>query len=111
MEPSNLRRVFGFAVILAASLPVAAGAHFVLVIPTSTIVQDQRGDPQKLGPCGGTSADAGTPTGAVTPVKGGMPLHVKVMETVYHPGHYRVALAVNSVDELPANPQAVTQDS
>ena len=111
MEPINLRRTLGLAVILAASLPAATGAHFVLMMPTSTLVQDQRGDPQKLGPCGGTSADAGTPTGTVTPVKGGTLLHVKVMETIYHPGHYRVALAVNSVDELPADPQAVTQDS
>ena len=28
-------------------------------------------------------------------------LHIKLLETIYHPGHYRVALAVNSVDELP----------
>ena len=32
-------------------------------------------------------------------------LHVKVLETVYHPGHYRVSLAVNSLNELPADPE------
>ena len=32
---------------------------------------------------------------------GGQKLRVRVQETVYHPGHYRVALAVNSRDELP----------
>ena len=45
-------------------------------------------------PCGGTNADFGKPTYAVTDVKGGTALHVKVQETVYHPGHYRIALAV-----------------
>ena len=29
---------------------------------------------------------------------------VKVQETIYHPGHYRVALAVNSRNELPPDP-------
>jgi hypothetical protein len=96
---------------VAAVLPVAADAHFVLVEPSATLVQDQRGDPQKLGPCGGTSADAGTATNVVSKVQGGRTLHLKVMETVYHPGHYRVALAVNSLDELPADPTATTQDS
>jgi hypothetical protein len=92
-------------------LPMAADAHFVLMEPSSTLVQDQRGDPQKLGPCGGTSADAGTPTNSVGKVQGGQKLHLKLMETVYHPGHYRVALAVNSVNELPADPQALTMES
>lgn len=92
-------------------LPVAADAHFVLIEPSATLVQDQRGDPQKLGPCGGTSANAGTPTNIVGKVQGGQKLHLKVMETIYHPGHYRVALAVNSLDELPPDPQAVTTES
>ena len=35
---------------------------------------------------------------------GGSKLHLKVLETIYHPGHYRVALALNSRDELPADP-------
>jgi dihydroxyacid dehydratase/phosphogluconate dehydratase len=41
-------------------------------------------------------SDFGKPTYAVTDAKGGTALHVKVQETVYHPGFYRVALAVNS---------------
>jgi hypothetical protein len=41
---------------------------------------------------------------AATPVKGGSLLHLKVLETIYHPGHYRVALAVDSREELPADP-------
>ena len=35
-------------------------------------------------------------------------MHLKVQETVYHPGHYRVALAVNSPNELPVDPKATT---
>ena len=38
---------------------------------------------------------------------GGSKLHLKVLETIYHPGHYRVALAVNSRDELPPDPMTI----
>ena len=34
---------------------------------------------------------------------------MKVQETIYHPGHYRVALAVNSPNELPVDPKATTE--
>ncbi len=88
-----------------------AGAHFRLLEPQSWIVENQLGDPQKLGPCGGTSADGGMPTNIVGKVKGGQKLHVKVQETVYHPGHYRIALAVNSRAELPPDPSTTTRDS
>jgi hypothetical protein len=81
------------------------------VEPSATLEQNRLGDPQKLGPCGGTSASPGTPTGAVTAVKGGAPLKLRIRETVYHPGHYRVALAVNSLDELPEWPKVVTRDT
>ena len=33
---------------------------------------------------------------------------MKVQETVYHPGHFRIALAVNSPTELPLDPKATT---
>ena len=92
-----------------AAAPTLAQAHFVLLEPAATLVQNQLGDPQKLGPCGGTSANAGTPTNVVSRVKGGTPLHITVRETIYHPGHYRVALVVNSPSELPANPEAATR--
>jgi hypothetical protein len=88
-----------------------AGAHFRLLEPQSWIVENQLGDPQKLGPCGGTSADGGMPTNVVGKVKGGQKLHVKVQETVYHPGHYRIALAVNSRAELPPDPSTTSRDS
>ena len=43
-------------------------------------------------------------------MRGGDMLHIKVKETIYHPGHYRVALAVLDRSELPADPEAVTRD-
>jgi hypothetical protein len=98
---------------LAAGLaaPVVASAHFILLEPRSWLVENRLGDPQKAGPCGGTSADPGTPTNAIGKVMGGARIHLKVQETIYHPGHYRVALAVNSRAELPADPQAATRDT
>jgi len=96
------------AVVLAA--PVAGSAHFILMQPKSAIEENQLGDPQKLGPCGGTTANPGTPTGFVTEVKGGEMLHVHVKETVYHPGHFRIALSVLERSELPDDPEDVTKE-
>lgn len=99
------------AIATAGVLPVGADAHFVLVEPASWLVENQLGDPQKLGPCGGTSANAGTPTNVVGKAQGGQKLHIKVQETVFHPGHYRVALAVNSRSELPPDPVVTTRET
>ena len=96
------------AIMLAA--PGAGSAHFILSQPAATLEQNQLGDPQKLGPCGGTSANPGVATGAVTPVTGGALLKVKVRETVYHPGYYRIALSVRDLAELPGPPEDVTRD-
>lgn len=90
---------------VAVTVPLAV-AHFRLVEPASWIEENQLGDPQKSGPCGGTSADPGKPTGKVTTVQGGDKIRIRVQETIYHPGFYRVALAVNSRDELPKDPDA-----
>ena len=97
--------------IAAAALlaPAASSAHFILQSPPSWLVENKLGDPQKAGPCGGVPTDPGTPTGIITPVLGGSLLHLKVQETVYHPGHYRVALAVLDRKELPADPEATTR--
>ena len=94
-----------------AVFQIHAAAHFTLLEPGSWLMENKLGDPQKLGPGGGTSADAGMPTGVVSQVKGGQKLKIRVQETVYHPGHYRVALAVNSRSELPPDPDVVTKDS
>ncbi|MGD9905520.1 MAG: SCE4755 family polysaccharide monooxygenase-like protein [Vicinamibacterales bacterium] len=92
------------AAVLAAA-PAHLAAHFKLLEPASWIIENDRGDPQKSTPCGAT-ADAKL-SGTVTPVTGGSSLHLKVVETIYHPGHYRVALAVNSREELPPDPMTV----
>jgi hypothetical protein len=96
------------AVVLAA--PVAGSAHFILMQPKSALEENQLGDPQKLGPCGGTTANPGTPTGAVTEVKGGELLHVHVKETIYHPGFFRIALSVLDRAELPGDPEDTVAD-
>lgn len=104
------------AVGFVASIPFGVAAHFKLLAPTSWIVENDTGDPQKLAPCGGVppatgrGIGGGAPaptnqlTNAVTKVVGGSKLHLKIEETIYHPGHYRVALAVNSRTELPPDP-------
>jgi hypothetical protein len=96
------RMVSVFA-LLVAIVPAAAHAHFKLVEPASWIIENERGDPQKAGPCGGTNTDYGKPSFIITKVQGGSMLHLRIQETVYHPGHYRVALAVNSPLELPVD--------
>lgn len=99
----------GFCLVLAGvGLSARSEAHFRLLAPASWLMENQLGDPQKAAPCGGTNTDFGKPTYAVTEVRGGAQLHIKVQETVYHPGHYRVALAVNSPTELPLDPKAQT---
>ena len=107
----KLIRLSYVPVLLIGTAPVMADGHFKLLEPSSRLVEDMRGDPQKLGPCGGTSANAGTPTGIVNTAVGGSKLHIKVQETIYHPGFYRVALAVKALDELPADPVAVTRET
>ena len=89
----------------AVALPHAVQAHFKLLEPASWLVESERGDPQKAAPCG---ADPKAETSnAVGKVGGGSKLHLKVPETIYHPGHYRVALSVNSRNELPPDPTTI----
>ena len=105
------------AVIAVASLSAVADAHFVLIMPAASLVQNRLGDPQKIGPCGGVSANPGRGTpanpgvasGAVTNVKGGTDIPLLVQESIFHPGHYRVALA-RTAAQLPPDPEVtVTQ--
>ena len=105
-----LRFTFAF-VVVAWFFPAEIVAHFVLIEPVGWLVENKTGDPQKMAPCGGTSADLGTPSNVIGKVQGGQRLHLKVMETVYHPGFYRVALAVNSRAELPPDPQPITRNT
>jgi hypothetical protein len=108
-----MRNHVALAVVAAVPAIVVAptvSAHFKLLAPAGWIVEDQRGDPQKIAPCGGTNADPGTPTGSVTPVKGGGRLAIAIDETIYHPGHYRIALA-RTRETLPADPEVTMQDT
>jgi len=98
-------------VLLAVIFAPASKGHFKLLEPPSALMEADNGDPQKMAPCGGTSANAGTASNIITNVRGGAKLHLKVQETVYHPGHYRVALAVNSRAELPKDPEVTTRES
>ena len=96
---------------LAVTLEPSSYAHFKLLEPTSWLMEGDRGDPQKAGPCGGTNTDWGKPSYIISKAVGGQKLHIKVVETVYHPGHFRVALAVNSPTELPPDPKVTTTDT
>lgn len=109
---ARILRLFAvLAGILAGMVPTVTQAHFKLLEPTSWLIEGDRGDPQKAGPCGGTNTDWGTPTNVVSKAVGGSKLHIKLQETVYHPGHYRVALAVNGRNELPLDPEATTENT
>jgi hypothetical protein len=109
MKASN--RLALVSSILVAVVPAVTHAHFKLLEPASWLIEDDRGDPQKSGPCGGSNTDYGKPSYIVNESVGGSKLHVKVQETIYHPGHYRVALAVSSPAELPLDPKATTTDT
>lgn len=88
--------VLAFGVTLLV-LPATAQAHFTLTSPppASSSGDGGKGAP----PCGPT----GMASNVITPVIGGSKLMVKVNETVYHPGFYRIALSLNSRSELPAD--------
>ena len=98
----------GSALLLAAA--PAAYAHFILVAPDAWVEVNMLGDPQKAAPCGTSDITKGTPSGKVTAMTGGDMLHIKIKETIYHPGHYRVALSVLDRKELPADPEATTKE-
>lgn len=96
-------RAVALGIAAVAALPHSLGAHFKLVEPAGWIVESERGDPQKAAPCG--ADPKAQMSGIVNKAVGGSTIHLKVIETIYHPGHYRVALAVNSREELPPDPQ------
>ena len=80
-----------------------ADAHFNLLRPwpALTTMDGGKGAP----PCG-----EGDPSHVVTLVQGGHPLTVRLEEYLSHPGHYRIALSVNSRAELPPDPDVVTKN-
>jgi MYXO-CTERM domain-containing protein len=88
---------------VAGLLASTAEAHFVLQKPEASTEQNLLGDPQKAPPCG-DDGDADL-TGITTTFAPGETITIKIKETIPHPGHYRVALAVNDPSELPAEPE------
>ena len=100
---------FSLVVVALTALQASTFAHFKLLEPASWINADQRGDPQKVGPCGGDPKGENEKllTNAITKITGGSKLHLRIQETIFHSGHYRVALAVNSRTELPPDPATV----
>lgn len=88
---------------ITALLSGVADAHFNLLQPSpaSTRLDGGKGAP----PCG-----EGDASRVVTIVQGGHPLTVKLEEYLSHPGHYRIALSVNSRAELPPDPDVVTKN-
>ena len=102
-----MRKLIAAAVMFGTAglfVPAIARAHFNLMMPPSSANQDTHGDPQKTAPCGRPTASAGRPHGHR--VRPG-PVTVTIRETVFHPGHYRVALSTTGPSGLPADP-AVT---
>lgn len=85
-----------------ALVPRDVAAHFVMEEPAASRSQDGLGNPQKLGPCGDEAG--GTDTGEVTAFQTGQTLTITIRETIFHPGHYRIALSVNDRSELPPEP-------
>jgi hypothetical protein len=81
--------------------PAPAQAHFILEAPACWMSQDSLGTPEKLGPCG--NEGGGTPTGTVTTFQSGQTITVTINEVIFHPGHYRIALAEDP-SQLPAEP-------
>jgi len=79
-----------------------AAAHFSLESPPSATEQDGQGNPQKAPPCGDNGASV--PTNVITTYQAGQKITVTIDEKIFHPGHYRIALALNDQSELPAEP-------
>src|SRR5213083_1277792 len=72
---------FLLMVTLLASAAQVTSAHFKLLEPASWLIESDRGDPQKSGPCGGANTDWGNPSYFISKAVGGQKLHIKVQET------------------------------
>ena len=97
MRAHALAVTFGALIVL---VPPAAEAHFILSQPPSSLSTEDGGKGPP--PCG-----EGIPSNVVTRVQGGSPQTIRLLEFVPHPGHYRIALSLNSRAELPPDPDVV----
>ena len=100
MQGSRLTLLRGALTLAALGI---AHAHFALVQPPSALANEDGG--KGAPPCA-----EGTDSNIVTEVQGGHPIAIRLSEFVFHPGHYRIALSVNSRAELPPDPDVVQQD-
>ncbi len=103
-----LHRLAWIVGLLASSTPSVAAAHFILEEPENWVEQSGLGDPQKTGPCGDEAPTR--PTGAITAYQTGQTITIRIDETIFHPGHFRVALVTDDRSDLPPMP-TVTPDS
>jgi len=94
------RAAIAATAMMLSAMPAAA--HFLLREPASWREQDAVGSPQKMGPCGDEGTAAAT--SAITVVAPGDTITILLDETIFHPGHYRVALAIHDRSELPPEP-------
>lgn len=103
------RRLLATLAMAVAAMSTSTWAHFKLLTPVAWVTTNDLGDPQKVGPCGGDPKGQNEEllTNVVTKVTGGATLHLKIQETIFHAGHYRVALSVNTRNELPPDPYTV----
>jgi hypothetical protein len=95
-------KLFAAGVVLLL-VPAFAPAHFILVTPPSSLQTENGG--KGAPPCG-----EGIDSNVITQVQGGHPLPIRITEFIFHPGHYRFALSVNSRAELPPDPDVVESD-
>lgn len=98
--------VAAFAVV---GLAAESQAHFILQSPPAMTEQNQLGDPQKAPPCGDDGS--AVPTGVITTYQAGQTITLTIDERIPHPGHYRVALAINDPSELPEPPPVTVGDT
>ena len=95
---------------MVALAPAGAHAHFRLTAPAAAYNQNGQGDPQKSAPCGQADnmlqppGPAAVASNMVTAFTAGQTITISFSETIYHPGHYRVALSTNGMTGLPADP-------
>lgn len=93
---------------IGAFAPSLAQAHFILQAPNALSTQpggyntSPYGGAQKSAPCGQDDVGFAT-TGAVNNFTAGQTITLTILETVPHPGNYRVAIAQNMAG-LPADP-------
>lgn len=105
----RFRLVQSLFAITALALSTNASAHFQLKKPAPSNATDETGG-KGARPCGPDASSE-----VITPVTGGTEIDIEIDETLFHPGHYRIALAVNSRDEIDASkpmglPEPVVKD-